>query len=84
MFPLLAGEQIGAGRAGDGCASLGGLLRAIVPSYLLETGCAVAASFGRTCLFAFDLPRAARSAPGPQVNTHGFRFEAGSAPAARR
>lgn len=65
--------------------SLGGLLRAIVPSYLLETGCAVAAaSFGGTCLFAFDLPRAAGFAPGPQVNMHGFRIEAGSAPAARR
>lgn len=67
------------GRVGDGCVSLRGLLRTIVLSYLLETACTVTACFGRTCLFAFDLLRAVRSAPGPQVNTHSFRIEASKA-----
>ena len=65
------------GRAGDGCVSLCGLLRAIVLSYLLETACTVTASSGRPCLFVFDLLGAPRSALGPQVNMHGFQIKAG-------
>lgn len=76
---FVTSQQIGVekGRAGDGCVSLCGLLRAIVLSYLLETGCTVAACSGRPCLFVFDLPGAPRSALGPQVNMHGFQIKAG-------
>lgn len=79
LVSFVTSKQIGAekGRAGDGCVSLCGLLRAIVLSYLLETACTVTARFGRPCLFVFDLLGAPRSALGPQVNMHGFRIKAG-------
>ena len=79
LVSFVTSEQIGVekGRAGDGCVSLCGLLRAIVLSYLLETARTVAACSGRPCLFVFDLPRAPRSALGPQVKMHGFRIKAG-------
>lgn len=56
--------------------SLCGLLRAIVPSYLVETACTVTACSGRPCLFVFDLLGARRSALGPQVNMRGFQIKA--------
>lgn len=79
LVSFVSSEQIGVekGRAGDGCVSLCGLLRAIVLPYLLETACTVTACSGRPCLFVFDLPGAPRSALGPQVNMHGFQIEAG-------
>lgn len=83
LVSFVTSKQIGVetGRVGDGCVSLRGLLRTIVLSYLLETACTVTACFGRTCLFAFDLLRAVRSALGPQVNMHSFRIEAKRRPA---
>lgn len=81
LVSFVTSKQIGVetGRVGDGCVSLRGLLRTIVLSYLLETACTVTACFGRTCLFAFDLLRAVRSALGPQVNMHSFRIKASEA-----
>lgn len=79
LVSFVTSKQIGVekGRTGDGCVSLCGLLRAIVPSYLLETACTVAAFFGRPCLFVFDLLGAPCSALGPQVNMHSFQIKAG-------
>lgn len=64
LVSFVTSEQIGVekGRAGDGCVSLCGLLRAIVPSYLLETARTVAACSGRPCLFV------SRSAKGPALS----------------
>ena len=80
LVSFVTSKQIGVekGRAGDGCVSLCGLLRAIVLSYLLETACTVTACSGRPCLFVFDLLGAPRLALGPQVNMHSFRIEASS------
>lgn len=79
LVSFVTSKQIGVekGRAGDGCVSLCGLLRAIVLSYLLETACTVTACSGRPCLFVSDLLGAPRSALGPQVNMHGFHIKAG-------
>lgn len=77
LVVFVTSKQIGVekGRAGDGRVSLCGLLRTIVPSYLLETGCTVTACSGRPCLFVFR--SAGSAALRPPVEMQGFQIKAG-------